>query len=376
MSAGGAEAPENPKTSKTPETPEATESRDVDRHTPGLDPAALTAWWRTALGDDPATALAGPLTGILIAGGKSNLTYRVGDGERTWIVRRPPLGHVLATAHDMAREYTVISALGPTDVPVPQTFALVDDDDVLGAPFYVMADVEGTPYRTAAELAALGPERTRTISERMIDTLAALHAVDPRQVGLADFGRPEGFLARQVRRWRGQMEKSLTTERPAADELADRLAAGVERASEASRPGIVHGDYRLDNILTNDADEVAAVIDWEMATLGDTRTDLALLVLYGRLADLAPGAVADAVRAPGHLTEEEMLRRYADASGLGPVELDFHVGLAAYKLAAILEGIYHRYLAGQTVGAGFEGVGSVVDPLLQAGLDATATLPG
>ncbi len=344
----------------------------VEEHPRGLDPVALTAWWREHLDDNPATALANPLTGILIAGGKSNLTYRVGDGERTWIVRRPPLGHVLATAHDMGREYTVISALAGTDVPVPATYAHVEDEAVLGAPFYVMEDVSGTPYRTAGQLAALGPERTRVISERMVDTLAALHAVDPAQVGLADFGRPDGFLGRQVARWRGQMEKSLTTERPAADELADRLVAGVERASEASRPGIVHGDYRLDNILTNDADEIAAVLDWEMATLGDTRTDLALLVLYGRLAGLAPGAVADAVLAPGHLTEEEVLARYAESSGLGPVDLDFHVGLAAYKLAAILEGIHHRYLAGHTVGEGFAGVGAVVEPLLAAGLEATS----
>ncbi len=339
---------------------------------PGLDPAALTAWWRERLGGDDATALAGDLTGRLVAGGKSNLTYRVGDGRRTWVVRRPPLGHVLATAHDMAREHRVISALGPTAVPVPATFALCEDDAVLGAPFYVMEDVAGTPYRTAAELAALGPARTRTISERMVDTLAALHAVDPAAVGLADFGHPDGFLTRQVRRWRGQMEKSLTTERPLEARLAEALAAGVGAAEADARPGIVHGDYRLDNILTSDADEMAAVIDWEMATLGDTRTDLALLVLYGRLADLAPGAVADAVRAPGHLDEAGMLDRYAAASGLGPVSLDFHVGLAAYKLAAILEGIHHRYLAGQTVGDGFAGVGSVVDPLLAAGLAAVA----
>ncbi len=340
---------------------------------PGLPPRPLTAWWREVLGAEPATALADAdheLTVEHVSGGKSNLTYRVGDGHRTWIVRRPPLGHVLATAHDMAREHRVISALGPTAVPVPATYALCEDESVVGAPFYVMADVPGTPYRTARQLAALGPERTRRISERMVDTLAALHAVDPDAVGLGDFGRPEGFLTRQVRRWRGQMEQSLTTERPAADLLADRLAAGVADAELAARPGIVHGDYRLDNILTDEDDRLAAVIDWEMATLGDTRTDLALLVLYGRLAELAPGAVADAVRAPGHLSEAEMLDRYAAARGLGPVDLGFHVALAAYKLAAILEGIHHRYLAGQTVGEGFAGVGSVVDPLLRAGLDA------
>lgn len=348
-------------------------SADPPGPTPGLDPSALTAWWRSTLGEDPATALAAPhrdLRARLVPGGKSNLTYRVGDGERTWIVRRPPLGHVLATAHDMAREYRVVSALAKTEVPVPRTYALCEDPCVLGAPFYVMADVAGTPYRTAGQLAALGPQRARVISRRMVDTLAALHAVDPVAVGLSDFGRPQGFLTRQVTRWREQMDRSLTTDRPAADALAERLAAGVEAADATSRPGIVHGDYRLDNILVDDDDRLAAVVDWEMATLGDTRTDLALLVLYGRLADLAPGAVADAVRAPGHLSESELLARYAGTSGLGPAELDFHVGLAAYKLAAILEGIHHRFLAGQTVGEGFEGIGAVVEPLLVAGLDA------
>ena len=342
---------------------------------PGLDPAALTGWWRTTLDADPATALAPGterLTVAHIAGGKSNLTYRVGDGTRTWVVRRPPLGHVLATAHDMPREHRVISALAPTDVPVPATYALCEETDVVGAPFYVMQDVPGRPYRTAGELAALGPERTRVVSERMVDTLAALHTVDPLSVGLGSFGRPDGFLERQVRRWRGQMERSLTTERPLEAALGDRLADQVPAASRRSRPGIVHGDFRLDNCLTDDSDRIAAVIDWEMATLGDTLTDVALLVLYGRLADVAPGAVADAVRAPGHLTETEMLQRYADAVGLGVADLDlsFRVALAAYKLAAILEGIHHRYLAGQTVGAGFEGVGAVVDPLLEAGLAA------
>ncbi|MDT9594107.1 phosphotransferase family protein [Nocardioides zeae] len=344
---------------------------------PGLDRAVLTAWWRTTL-DEGATALA-PGTDVLaadlVAGGKSNLTYRVGDGERTWIVRRPPLGHVLATAHDMRREHRVMTALRPTAVPVPTTYALAEDDAVLGAPFYVMEDVAGVPYRSAAELAPLGPERTRRISERLVDTLAALHEVDPAEVGLADFGRPEGFLTRQVARWGTQMERSRTRELPAADELLRRLEAGVGEAQDDDATGIVHGDFRLDNVLTDADDRPAAVIDWEMATLGDPLTDLALLVVYGRLAGLAPAAVADATRAPGHLDEAEVLERYAAARGLedrlGTV-LGFHLGLASYKLAAILEGIHHRHQAGQTVGPGFDGIGAVVGPLLDIGLEATA----
>ncbi|WP_231123586.1 phosphotransferase family protein [Nocardioides sambongensis] len=338
--------------------------------TPGLAPAVLTRWWRDHLGGEPATALAGGLRASLIAGGKSNLTYRVGDGSRTWVVRRPPLGHVLATAHDMGREHRVMSALAPTPVPVPATYALCEDTSVLGATFYVMADVEGTPYRTAAELGALGAGRTRAIADRMVDVLADLHRVDPASVGLDDFGRVEGFLPRQVRRWRQQMESSRTRDLPAARELADRLAAGADAAAALGSAGIVHGDYRLDNLLVDARDEVAAVLDWEMATLGDTLTDVALLVLYNRLATLAPGLVADAASAPGFPGEEEILERYATATGRDLAGLGFHLGLASYKLAAILEGIHYRYLHGQTVGAGFDRVGEVVEPLLLAGLDA------
>ena len=356
---------------------------DGDREaTPGLDPAALTAWWRAHLGGGPDTALSpdlgGDLHATLIAGGKSNLTYRVGDGDRTWVVRRPPLGHVLATAHDMRREHTVMTALADTAVPVPRTHALCEDESVLGAPFYVMADVAGTPYRRAAQLEPLGPAMTRHISELLVDTLAALHEVDPGAVGLADFGRPEGFLGRQVRRWRGQMEQSRTRELPEADALMARLEAGVARAEAGALPaGIVHGDFRLDNLLVAGEHEgaesayVAAVLDWEMATLGDPLTDLALMLLYGRLAEVVPGTVADASVTPGFLTEAESVERYAVTRGVDLHELGFHLGLAAYKLAAILEGIHYRHTQGQTVGSGFDGVGAAVVPLLQAGLDAT-----
>lgn len=334
---------------------------------PGLDLARFRDWFAGVV---PAVADA-DLSAELIAGGKSNLTYDVTDGRDRWIVRRPPLGHVLATAHDMAREHRVMSALRDTDVPVPRTFALCEDESVLGAPFYVMEKVDGRPYRLASELEALGPARTRTIAEGMVDTLARLHVVDPTAVGLAGFGRPEGFLERQVRRWRKQLEASYSRDLPAADELHARLAASVPARSAT---GIVHGDYRLDNVLTDDRDRPAAVIDWEMATLGDPLTDVALLVLYMRLAELAGGeAVADASSAPGFLTEDEVLARYADRSGADLSDLGFHLGLGAFKLAVILEGIHFRHRQGQTVGQGFERVGEVVQPLLEAGLASLRT---
>ncbi|MFD6392093.1 phosphotransferase family protein [Nocardia sp. NPDC060259] len=329
---------------------------------PGLDLDRLSTWLRGQVD------VAGALSGKLIAGGKSNLTYEVGDGSTRWIVRRPPLGHVLATAHDMAREYRVTAALRDTDVPVPAMYALCQDDTVLGAPFYVMEHVEGTPYRTAAELGALGPERTRAISTDLIDTLAVLHAVDPAAIGLADFGRPEGFLERQVRRWKKQLDASHSRDLPLADELHARLAADVPTESAV---GIVHGDYRLDNVLTDSSDRLAAVIDWEMATLGDPLTDLALMIVYGRLADRSSGAtVADASVAPGFLSESEIIARYTARSDRDMSRFGFYLGLAAFKLAAILEGIHYRFLRGQTVGEGFDTVGAVIDPLLETGLTA------
>jgi aminoglycoside phosphotransferase (APT) family kinase protein len=335
---------------------------------PGLDLAAFRRWYD---GRRPGE-VTGELRGRVIAGGKSNLTYEVTDGSSWWVVRRPPLGHVQATAHDMGREYTVMTALAGTDVPVPRTFAHCVDSSVVGAPFYVMEKVEGTPYRTAVQLSAVGEKQTRDLADAMVDALARLHAVPPADVGLAEFGRPAGFLERQVRRWGKQLEGSRNRDLPDADTLLARLAEMVP-TDDGSTAGIVHGDYRLDNLLSvpGDPAPVKAVIDWEMATLGDTLTDLALLVVYDRLGAIAGGAaVADASTAPGYPTPEEHLQRYAAASGRDLGSMDFHLGLAHLKLAVILEGIHYRFLHGQTVGAGFDGVGEAVQPLLAAGLAA------
>ena len=330
---------------------------------PGLDLGRLSDWMTRAV-----PGAGRQLSATLLAGGKSNLTYAVTDGSSEWVVRRPPLGHVLATAHDMAREYRVMSALQATDVPVPTTVAFCDDADVLGAPFYVMERVEGTPYRFASELEPLGPERTRIISERLVDTLAALHAVDPVAVGLADFGRPEGFLGRQVRLWKKQMDASYTRDLPAADELHRLLEADIPAESAT---GIVHGDFRLDNVLTDADDRPAAVIDWEMATLGDPLTDLALMCVYGRLgAQVKGNSIVDCASAPGYLGEDEIIARYARGSDRDLSRFGFYVGLASFKLAAILEGIHYRYLKGQTVGEGFANIGDATHPLLDAGLTA------
>ncbi|QQS00679.1 MAG: phosphotransferase family protein [Austwickia sp.] len=361
-------------------------TRDATGHTdgsrgdlPGLDLAAL----RRHLDEHAPDVLPGELTASLIAGGKSNLTYVVTGAhegsERSLVLRRPPLGHVLATAHDMGREYRVMSALADTAVPVPTTYLLVEDDAVLGAPFYLMERAAGTPYRSAAELSPLGPDRTRAIGMRLLDILGLLHAVDPAAVGLADFGHPDGFCERQVRRWGQQLERSRSRDLAGADELHARLSQDIPSGQAGA---IVHGDYRLDNLLVDShvdpsgdaTDTVTAVLDWEMATLGDPLTDVGLLVVYNELATLLRGGggglVLDVSRADGYPTMPEQLGAYVAASGRDLSRLSWYVALGYYKLAVILEGIHYRHTKGQTVGAGFATIGEYVEPLLAGGLTA------
>ncbi|KAB1946261.1 phosphotransferase family protein [Micromonospora sp. ALFpr18c] len=316
----------------------------------------------------------GPLRAELIAGGKSNLTYLLRLGDREVVLRRPPLGHVLATAHDMAREFRVISALAPTEVPVPDALLLCADPEVIGAPFYLMERAPGEVFRTRAQTDPLGDERRRALALAMMDTLAALHTVDPAAVGLSDFGRPEGYLARQVRRWAGQLDRSRSRPLPGIDELRDLLAATAPEGANAGR--IVHGDYRLDNLLAS-ADPVAvhAVLDWEMATLGDPLADLGLLLTYwdvlGGSETAAGNPVADGLgpRA-GFPTGTELIDRYAGRSDVDVGPLHWHVALGCFKLAVICEGIHYRHTLGQTLGAGFDRIGDMVAPLVAHGLTA------
>jgi len=288
----------------------------------------------------------------------------VSDGTGRWVVRRPPLGQVLPTAHDMAREHRVITGLHPTAVPVPETLLLCQDTEVLGAPFYVMEFVRGTPYRTQEEMETLGAERTATIAHRLIDTLVDLHAVDPGEVGLGDFGRPEGFLERQLRRWKKQLDGSRSRDVPGIDRLHDRLAAAVPESGPAT---VVHGDYRLDNVLVDEQDRITAVLDWEMSTLGDPLTDLALMIAYAERDSANLHFVATATLAPGYPSRDEVIARYAERSGRDVSTLDWYVGFAFFKLAVILEGIYFRFTQGKTVGTGFELAGKGVAPLVAHG---------
>ncbi|MGY3200720.1 phosphotransferase family protein [Streptomyces sp. TE5632] len=331
-------------------------------HPPGLDLDRLSA----LLERERPGLVNGPLSGRLIEGGRSNLTYALSDGTARWVVRRPPLGHVLATAHDMRREHRVITALHPTAVPVPRTELLCEDEEVLGAPFYVMEFVDGVPYRTADQLVPLGPERTRRAVLGLVDTLVDLHAVDPGEVGLADFGRPEGFLDRQLRRWGKQLDASRDRELAGIDELHAALGRGLPRSPA---PAVVHGDYRLDNVLIGeDDDEIKAILDWEMSTLGDPLTDLGLLVMYSMPLAMPDSPVSTTAEAPGHPAPAELIERYAARSGRDVSAVSWYTAFAWFKLAVILEGIHYRYTLGQTVGRGFDRIGDLVPVFIEHGL--------
>lgn len=336
----------------------------ADTGLPGLDLAALRRWLDA---EHPGFA-PGPLSGEVIAGGRSNLTYAVTDGTDRWVLRRPPLGHVLATAHDMGREFRVITALAPTSVPVPRTHLICEDPEVIGAPFYVMEHVEGEVLRRLKQTITLGPERAQELSAHLMDVLADLHSVDPAGVGLADFGRPEGYLQRQVVRWGKQLAASRSRETPELDALHDRLQGSVP---VTQRDAIVHGDFRLDNAVMGGDGRIAAVLDWEMATLGDPLADLGLFLVYWDVTrELLPdnpvtrGISDKAGFPPG----AELVGQYARRTGLDIAPLPWYVAFGCFKLAVIAEGIHYRYLQGLTVGEGFDQVGMMVAPLAAHGL--------
>lgn len=337
---------------------------------PGIDVPRLADWLAAEL---PGS---GRIRAIdLIAGGRSNLTYGITlDGGRRIVLRRPPLGHVLPTAHDMGREYRVLTALGDgTAVPVPRTLAFCADEDVIGARFYVMDYVEGRVLRTREDAADISPDQARGLSEALAAALAAIHTVDVEAVGLADFGRPSGYMERQLNRWGKQWDGSqqairatgATRDLPDYDRLAARLA---DRLPADAPARLVHGDFRLDNVLARltPRPEIAAVVDWEMSTLGDPLSDLGLtLVYWAEAADAEELPVgATITSAPGFFTRREFTGRYAALTGFDLADLDFYVAFACFKLAVILEGIHARYLQNATVGEGFDQIGDGVPLLL------------
>ncbi len=305
----------------------------------------------------------------LISGGKSNLTYLVSGAPGQLVLRRPPLGHVLPTAHDMLREARVMGALGPTPVPVPAVLAVCTDTAVLGAPFYVMNRVDGLVCRDSFPPGyADEPAERARIGAALVRTLADLHAVDQDAVGLGDFGRPEGYLARQVRRWSAQWEATKTDPVPALDELAARLSA---RLPASGPPTIVHGDFRLDNTMLDPGDpgRVVAVLDWELSTLGDPLADLGLMLVYWAEPgeEDRPKAVASLTHLEGFPLRAEVAHRYAELTGRSVDPLPWYVAFGCFKLAVVVQGISARVAGGAMLGPGFDDDEGLVDHLVERG---------
>jgi aminoglycoside phosphotransferase (APT) family kinase protein len=309
--------------------------------TPGIDPAGVTAWFQANL-----AGVRPPLSFTALPGGRSNLTSRVTDAAgATWVLRRPPLHGVLPSAHDMAREHRVISALAATPVPVPEAFGLCQDPAVTGAPFYVMGYVEGIVPRDEASVARLAEPARAAAADSLVDALVALHEVDPDRVGLGRLGRREGYLERQLARWQRQLEQAATRPLPALDEVHRRLSATVPAQVGPAR--IVHGDFRIDNAVLSPAGQVLAVLDWELCTLGDPLADVGLLQVYwAEPGDETLPLVTAPTVMPGFPTRAALAAAYATRSGRDLSRLDYYVAFAYWKLAVVLEGVVARHASG------------------------------
>jgi aminoglycoside phosphotransferase (APT) family kinase protein len=338
----------------------------------GIDRAGVEGWFETNV---PGVQL--PLAFERISGGRSNLTYGVADsaGNR-WALRRPPIGKRLTSAHDMGREHRIIAALQETAVPVPPVVGFCGDEAVNGAPFFVMDFVPGPILRDRATAERdFDDDERRAIGERVADTLVEIHAIDPDDVGLGDLGKKEDYVARQLHRWHGQWEKSKTREVPLVDEVHGRLVARIPEQGPAT---IVHGDYRLDNLILTDSGEIAAVVDWELCTLGDPLADVGMLMVYwSEEGDPLMPLFEAPTLAAGFPSREELRRRYEERSGLDLSQLDFYVALGSWKLAIILQGVYARFAGGQYgegTADGVEEFGKIVERLAEGADEAERRL--
>lgn len=339
--------------------------------TEGAPAAAVGAFLAHALGD----ASWNRLRLKAFSGGKSNLTFLVASPAGKVVLRRPPLGHVLPTAHDMGREHRILTALAESAVPVPRPLALCTDESVIGAPFFVMEHVAGHVVRSEWPPGFAAREEDKAlIARRLMKQLAELHAVDWRAAGLGDWGRPEGFMERQLRRWLRQWDASETRPLPELHELHRLLSRAVPQSGE---PGIVHGDYRLDNVImgNSDAPRIAAIVDWEMSTIGDPLSDLGVALAYWPEASDPPEtrAALEGIRAPaprGWPTRSEAAGLYGQACGRSLDDIAFYYAFGFFKLAVIFEGIAQRHSQGMTRGEGFERAGERVPALVALGLDA------
>jgi len=312
------------------------------RATPfGIDEPAVDAW----LGEH-VPALTTPCSFELIAGGQSNLTFEGRDAHGVrFVLRRPPVGAVLQSAHDMGREHRIMSALDRTPVPVPETLGRCDDNAVTGAPFYVMRFVDGVIVRDAADAEVLPRSVRPHVGETMIDALVSLHALDPTAAGLGDLGRHTDYIARQLRRWSAQWDASADQSIPAVPETHGRLAASIP---PQRRTSIVHGDFRMDNVVLSPGGDVLAVLDWELCTLGEPLADLGMLLVNW----VSPGERTDYLlsgtptAAGGFDDRNAIIARYAQGTGYDVSGIAYFVAFSLWKLACIAEGIRARLRAG------------------------------
>jgi aminoglycoside phosphotransferase (APT) family kinase protein len=341
----------------------------------GIHQTEVTEWMVAHLPE-----ISTPLTFTLIAGGRSNLTYRVEDTEgRAWALRRPPLHHVLPTAHDMSREYRLMHSLGPVGIPVPVTVGLCTDETVNERPFFVMEFVEGHILRSAPEAEAAFDEATRrVVGDHMADTLAALHHVDPEAVGLGDLGRHDGYIERQLKRWRGQydqMQVDGVDHSALVERVSDDLA---RRIPKQQRTSVVHGDYRMDNVVLADDGTVRAILDWEICTLGDPLADLGLLMVYWADPDDSTAVLGlSPTTAPGFSTRTQILERYGSVSDLDISGVGYYTAFGYWKLGCILQGVYARYVAGAGAGdqGSVEGFPVQIGRLFEMAAEALETVP-
>ncbi|MCR9276686.1 MAG: phosphotransferase family protein [Pseudomonadaceae bacterium] len=303
----------------------------------GIALASVTSWLAERL-----PGLQPPLKFSLIAGGHSNLTYRFDDAAgNSYVLRRPPLGHVLESAHDMGREYRIVSALHGSAVPVAEAPAHCDDSEINGAPFYIMDFVDGTVLHDGETASALSQQERMSLSEHVIDVLASLHTVDPDAVGLGQLGRKEAYLERQLKRWNKQWVATKTDEIPAMEATAALLE---EQMPEQIGSAIVHGDYRLGNMMVADG-RIAAVLDWELCTLGDPLADVGYL-LNNWMSKEEDELAATPTSAGGFASRDQLCARYEAATGRSLAKINYYRAFSHWRLAAIGQGVYKRYLVG------------------------------
>jgi len=317
---------------------------DHENSPAGVDVDAVTTWLRESL-ESAGGSLHGPLHFRQIPGGRSNLTFEVRDQSgQSWALRRPPTGNVLATAHDMVREHRIMSALADTDVPVPTMTGLCTDHQVIGADFYVMDWVDGHVVRTSQVAQDFAIDVRKAMGASVIDNLARIHQVDIDAVGLGDFAKRTGYIERQIRRWKGQVDATTSPTAPPVIEAFEQIS---KRIPDESPTRLVHGDYRLDNTIVDDDGQVVAVLDWELTTLGDPLADVgAMLCYWARPNDEVAALTDPPTLADGFFERDEVITRYEKAIGRTIGDIDFYHAFATWRLACILDGVVDRYRAG------------------------------